>query len=581
VWKIDRGFSLSVLKYPVQVNTDTIFTNQPENNNSERNENLTPAVQRLIKDYQDSLKPQIKGEMALIHVDEIASKLASFYEKIRRVIDWKEEHLIRRTATERMLKRRMISEISGLQVVSNLKAEEMAEPLVLELIRSGYFPNDKIPRERITEVKIILQKYIYILENSPLSGSESSLKIKERINFYNWILSIAACEIEEILDPPLKENALMKFMANLIKKRIRIRPETSLGEEERKTQINIAVHRTLFRLDAPLISYYLLKHRYLEWRNISPDLLKEITKNILSIRKSIDRDLSHPLSGEFLNLCEKYDTVYLILGDILGSLSEEPLSIPEKLSQPKILEGAVRKAYGKRLSTLKSRLFRSAIYSTLSIFLASGFSLFVIEVPLAKWLYGQFSLLAVAVDILLPTLLMFFLVAMIKPPKASNLEKVIEEVNKIVLPQPREDIYEIQVGKKRSKIAGFIIGFLYILATFVSLGAVFWVFYIAKVPPTSVYIDTLNIAVIVSAALVIRQKSKEIVVEEGASILEFFLDILSVPLGKIGQWLANKWREYNIVSVFFITLVDMPFSALVEFTENWSSFLKKKKAEIR
>jgi len=563
------------------MNTNTIFTNQPENSNSERNESLTPAVQKLIKDYQDGLKPQVKEETALIHVDEIASKLASFYERIRRVIDWKEEHLIRRTATERMLKRRMISEISGLQVVSNLKAEEMAEPLVLELIRSGYFPNDKIPRGRIADVKIILQKYIYILENSPLSGSKSSLKIKERINFYNWILSIAACEIEEILDPPLKENALMGFMASLMKKRIRIRPEASLDEEERKTQIDIAVHRTLFRLDSPLISYYLLKHRYSEWRNVSSDLLKEITENILSIRKSIDQDLSHPLSGEFLNLCEKYDTVYLILGDILESLSEEPLSIPEKLSQPKALEGAAREVYGKRLSTLKSRLFRSAIYSTLSIFLASGFSLFIIEVPLAKWLYGQFSLLAVAVDILLPTILMFFLVAMIKPPKASNLEKVVEEVNKIVFPQAREDIYEIQVGKKRSKIAGFIISFLYILATFVSLGAVFWVFYIAKVPPTSVYIDTLNIAVIVSAALVIRQKSKEIVVEETASILEFFLDILSVPLGKIGQWLSDKWREYNLVSVFFITLVDMPFSALVEFTENWSSFLKKKKAEIR
>ena len=93
--------------------------------------------------------------------------------------------------------------------------------------------------------------------------------------------------------------------------------------------------------------------------------------------------------------------------------------------------------------------------------------------------------------------------------------------------------------------------------------------------------DTLNVAVLVFAALVIRQRAKELVIEEKASIWEFIIDTLSVPIGKIGQWLAKKWKEYNIASVFLTVLVEIPFVMVLEFIEGWSSFIKEKKAGLR
>ena len=44
-----------------------------------------------------------KPNIPTIHVDEVASAVAAFYEKIRGVVDWREEHLMRRAAIERML----------------------------------------------------------------------------------------------------------------------------------------------------------------------------------------------------------------------------------------------------------------------------------------------------------------------------------------------------------------------------------------------------------------------------------------------------------------------------------------------
>lgn len=540
---------------------------------------LAPLVQKLIQSYQYDFEKSKPPGGALIHVDDIASKVALFYEKIRQIIDWKEEHLVRRAAIERILKRRLISEISGLRLTPNLNAREIAEPLILELIRGGHLPNDRIPQNKIGAVEKVLDKYIYLLHHNP-HFSNPSYQIKKKINFYHWIMEICACEIEEILSPAIKENALINFMTNLMVERIQVSPPEAISDQDKVIQTYIAVHLALFHLDSPIISYHLLKYYYPEWRNPSESFLKQASQDIFSIWKKLGKDFQHPLAGDFFKICEKYDTLYLILGDILGSFSSNPNVIVEKISPPQNLTALIKENYNQRLKTLKSRLFRAAIYSTLSIFVAGAFSLFIVEVPIARLFYGRFSPLAIIVDIALPTALMFILVAIIKPPSKSNLEKVIEEIKKVVYPQKELDIYQIKVRSKKWSILRLIIGFLYFLVSCFSIALVAWVFYLARVPTSSVILDTMNVAVIVFAAVVIKQRAKELTVEDKTSFWEFSLDILSVPIAQIGRWLSAKWKEYNIVSVFFSALIDMPFLTFIKFIEDWSTFLKEKKAEI-
>jgi len=67
---------------------------------------LSQKTKRLISDYRFWYETKRPGEeVPTIHVDEVASKVASFYEKIRGVIDYRGEHLLRKTAIERKLKR--------------------------------------------------------------------------------------------------------------------------------------------------------------------------------------------------------------------------------------------------------------------------------------------------------------------------------------------------------------------------------------------------------------------------------------------------------------------------------------------
>jgi len=531
---------------------------------------LSQTTKNLISQYQAwHQSRQQKENVSTLHVDEVASRVAAFYEKIREVVDWKEEHLMRRSAITRMLKRRL---------VLTKDASAIAEPLVLELIRSGRFSNDRIPDSKIEEVRKTIEKYIFILENSPKHPKE-----KQKLQFLNWIMGIAACEIEDILDSPLREKALMEYMTDLMKNQIKINQGVfvvgGMNEEEKNTQIYIAIQRALFKLDSPIISYHLLKRKYAQWQNLPSSQLQEITNNIYLIWNNLDKDLNHPLTDKFYKICERYDTPYLLLGDILTE--ENPLEVTGKISKPENLEELTKRAYHKRLLTLKKRLFRAAIYSTFSVFATNIFSFLFIEIPLAKMITGTFTPLTILVDIGGPTLLMFFLMITVRVPQKSNLDTVVMETMKIVYQREKADVYEIKVSRERGFLIKLLIGLFYLVGAGISFGAVVWVFRWAGFPPTSLIINVMFVALIAFAGLAIRNRAKELTVEEEKTgFFEFIFDALFMPVVELGRWLSNKWQKYNAITAFFNALIDMPFTIFVEFFEQWRFFLKEKKEEI-
>ncbi len=177
-------------------------------------------------------------------------------------------------------------------------------------------------------------------------------------------------------------------------------------------------------------------------------------KNIYPIWENIEKKLSHHLAGKFYKICEKYDTPYLILGDII---SENPIETPQKIKNPEILENKIKYYYQKRLNTLDGRIKRAAIYVTLSIFITKMLLAFAIEVPFDKYLTNQYNSFTLLLSVLIPPILMFFLVLTIKPPQKENLQRVITETIKITYQREKKDVYQIKPSPKRGWIMNFII----------------------------------------------------------------------------------------------------------------------------
>src|SRR3989344_7799952 len=95
---------------------------------------ITDLYRRLIAIERVSRPPD--EDEPRITVDDIISKLARLYERMRTTMDYQEDHLLRRFAIERNIRRRIVLE--------TLKPK-VAQSLIEELIRSGYLPNDSLP----------------------------------------------------------------------------------------------------------------------------------------------------------------------------------------------------------------------------------------------------------------------------------------------------------------------------------------------------------------------------------------------------------------------------------------------------
>jgi hypothetical protein len=535
---------------------------------------LAQPTEVLIKKYELWEQSQRPHEgVPAIHVDEVASRVAAFYERIRTIIDWKEEHLMRRAAIIRKLRRRFLD-----LELNDFATTDIAGPLVLELIRGGYFPNDKIEETKIKDVQHILEKYVFIFKNSPEN------KQGKIANFYSRLLEIAACEIEETLAPSIKEMALMDYMFEIMRSRIRVSDSVYqrglLKKEETDIQIYIAVQQALFKLDAPIVSYNLLRYKYPYWNSPSQEELLKISQNIHKILLTLQHDLSHPMAKKFYSLCEKHDTPFLLMGDVLAM--EPPESISTAIQDPASLEGLTRTAYSRRLKELKAKITRAAIYSTVSIFITKILTLLVLEFVVVRIIFGiSPNLFALGVDLLLPTALMGTLVLSVKTPSKKNLNLAVMETMNIVYKKEKESGYDIKVSRPPNVAVRFFLSLIYSVSAVVSFAIIYGIFSFFHFSVMSIVINFIFIALILFTGTAVRRRSQELTIEESREgFLSFISDMVFLPIAETGRWLSNTFKQYNAISAFFNALIDMPFSAFVEFLEIWRFFLRERKEDL-
>ncbi len=530
---------------------------------------VSPGVQKLIEEYGNWRKQfEFREEEEVISVDEVAARVASFYEKLREIVDWRGEHLLRKTAIERILKRRL--------TVHKVR-EDFAENFLAELVRGGHFPNNRISFDRVDEIQAIIQKYVFIAERfrerQQRNGKDST----------DWLFSMAAVEIEEALSLPRREHALIELMTEDLENRTQLiarKHETGrpLAEGEKKLQIYVAVQRALFKLDAVTIAYHILEKFYPDWKTPTEETLAYVGDHLDVLRENIQKILAHPYRERFYQLAEKYDTPYLILHDIL---SEDDVHFPELVNNPPALEEAIRHSYNKRHARLKKRIGRAALYSVLSVFITKVLVAFLIEIPIERYLQKDANYLAIALSVVIPSFLMIGLVVTAQTSSQRNFERVMMEVIKIIQTRHRTEPYKIFPPRRKAGLVASIVYGFYLLSFVISFGALIWGLQALQFSPFSTAIFLMFISLVLFAGTRIRQQARELMVEP---VREGFLynlfDIFSLPMIQVGRWLSGQFVKYNVILLALNFLIEVPFQMFVEFLEQWRGLLREKKEEI-
>jgi hypothetical protein len=525
---------------------------------------FSEAIQNLISDYKlNFTDKRSKKTGPMIHVDEIASKFAKFYEKVRSIVDYREEHLLRQNGIFRSLSR---------GVLLSQNKHEMAEPLIKEMIRSGYFSNDRIPEEKIDDTQRIIDSLLFIREHLRHNNDEGKGGISQ------WLMGITASAIEENIDPPIKDNIVSKMMLTAMKKNLIING-ARIAPQERDIQLFIAIQRALLRADDSQLSYRLLKFMYPMWDNPTPEQLEWFAANLPKIKKAMEGHLKHKLSSNFFKLCNHYNTVFTLLGDMVfdyaGSLND-----PEEIfKEGRLLEETVKKAYQRRYDQQRKRLNRLAFFSIISLFITKVVVALAIEIPVDKYMGNGFSLYHTLVNILVPPMLMVLIIMYIKMPSSGNINLIMNEVRAAVYEDGRNE-YLMIIPERRSAFTRYAVKTFFFVFSIAVLYFVFWSTQKLGFTVAATFVLVLFTSIVAATGVKVHNRSRDISLEPPeSSMFSFLLDLIAMPFVAIGR-AAIAGLSYFKGLVLLFNLIDTPFQVIVLFIENFNVFIKSQKDEL-
>lgn len=536
------------------------------------NQNIKKLFQVI---YQEQKKDdEKKDETPKIKVSEFISKMAFYYEKIRNAVDYKEEALLRKNAILRILKRQIV--IEGAISLSGAKSEDMSKGLLVELIRAGYLPNNEIPETKIKEIAAVIEKYIilrkYVAKKNNFNGEKKGDAMK-------WIITMAACDIEERLGRSEVEKVMVSNMYETLKEVIRF-DENSPHKEDKDIQIYIGIHRLMLKFDKDLVGFILLKYYLPDWRNAEEKEIIAIAGNIDIFMSKINKQTEHPIAKQLNKIIKRYNGFYSILRDVI---EEAPADVYESLrSDPKAFPRDIKKACEKKYKFAKNKLWRATVRSIIYIFITKSVFAVALEVPATKWFGEELSLAALAVNVSFPAILLFLAVLFTKLPSNANTDKIIEGINEIVFKEhERKEPFTARAPKIRGASLNVAFGIIYSITFLLSFGLVVWGLDQVGFNFVSITIFLFFLTFVSFFALRIRKNARELtVIEPKETIFSFLLDFFYTPIIAAGKYLSEKFSRINVFVFFLDFIIEAPFKIIVEAAEEWTRYVKERKEEL-
>jgi hypothetical protein len=532
--------------------------------------NQIPEItKKLIDDHGKAIdfeRSYNETEEEKIKVHQVSSRIAFLYEKIRNVVDYNEEHLLRKKAIERILKRRLLSEKNEYDV---------ARLLIYELIRAGYLPNNKIPERRIEEIKEIIEKYTLLINKIP---PKTNGRDTDNEYLFDWIVGVASCEIEEKIVPYKKDSAMIEFACQVIDKKLKV-PEKLMSEKDKKDQVYIAILKSLTKSDISLIRYRLFSRQHPEWFFApSEKLIAKLAENINRLVDHTEKQINHPLNENFLRFVKRNLAYFTILQDVISNNQKK---IGKIFSHHLHLEDAIKEACTKKYKEARIKLRRAAIRSILYIFITKMVLAFIIELPFDKYILGYINYISLGINIIFPPLLMFLVVVTIKIPSKKNTELIVAGIKEMIYDKYTHSPFIMKRALSKKSFFYKIFRLFYLLIFIASFSLIILVLRKINFNIVSIILFLFFLSVVSYFGIRIRQNARElVVVQKKEGIIAFLTDLFSIPIIQMGQWLSVKLSSLNIFVFVLDFIIEAPFKTFVEIFEEWIYFIKEEKEKI-
>lgn len=517
---------------------------------------LSPLADVLISVFEQDEIQLPEGKIA---VNPLVSKVATWYERLRNVMEYREDELILRAAIERILKRR---------ILWGGDAKKIAEPLIRELIWARYFPNNSFSEETVTLIEEKINSYITLRERMI-----SVHNIKED-TANEWFYHLLSSDIEYTLNTRHEKETMANFMFQVMKNNVEISDDS---EQNRDVQVFIAVRRAFARDDIAFLRYHLFTQYFGE---VNPQTVDHIASNFLAGYTEIHDQLAYPRKETIYTYVKDKTAVFLILFDLLlkhkGTLRE--IAVSEEN-----IRSLVFTTCDEHYKSISAKVRRSLIKSVIFILLTKVFFAFAVEGTYERYRYGHIILSSILLNTGIPPILMIIVGTLIKAPGQDNSQRILIYLKRLLFDDHPKMGTPLTIQKnppQTQPVMNTIFTVLWLLTFLLSFGMLMYVLTKLHFNLVSQAIFLFFLAVVSFLSYRIRVNSRVYTVEERQGWATPIADFFFMPVVRVGRYLTDGVSQINIFLFIFDFIIETPFKGLFGFVEQWFFFLYQKREKL-
>ncbi len=509
-------------------------------------------------------KAEEKPEGEVIAVSDTVSAAASVYETIRNSLEYDEEHLLRRNAIRRILKRQL----------GETDSFALASLLLRELIWARYLPNKAVPESMIATVGTIVKKYGTLFAGISQSTSDGQ-------HSYDWLLDLLSSEIEYVLTPPIADEAVASFAYARLKERLSWASPV-IPEQDRDLQLYIAVHRAVLKSNLATLRFRVFTLFHPEWTHARADdeIVTRISANLAATIAQVERQILHPGQDALYMLVRRHSIVFHVIRDVA---EENPRAFGEMVAKHDTheLDGKLASAAGVRYGRFRRRLRNSVIRAVGFLFITKMLLALIIEVPYERLVIKTTDIRPLIVNVLFHPLLLGVIGMSARLPESANTDAAIREAHAFL--GLGEDVgFTFKMRRPWSRGAlGAVFNVVYAMMFLFTIGVIVSILKSFHFNWMSIAFFVFFLSLVTFFGLKIRNSRRELmVIESKSGFLGTIGDILFLPMIRAGRWVSLRAPRINVFLFFFDFIVEAPFKAAINLIEGWLAFLREKKEEI-
>ncbi len=526
---------------------------------------LSPYTKALFENLKKNKRKPLPDESSRISVSQTVSFFAIAYEKLRNAVEYRENHLIRRAAIERILKRRLALNPGG---------EGEAENLIRELLWARYFPNESLGTVDISNTQEIINKYLTLRSLLLVGQTEQNKK-----DYSQFLFDLMTCEIEESLSPyEARQSSLFTFyIYQVLKDKVKIE---NVDDEQKNTYFYVALEKGFNKSDSPYLRYHLFTLSKERISLLSEEQIKKLVSGLPDLFRKINSLIRNPNTEKLRRFIKKQIPPFKLFFDLFKA---KGLETEEILQDKNILWTHIEQIAREKYAQTGARLRNLAIKAIIYIFITKAIFALILEYPLSIYFYNQAHIFSLIINTIFPPALMFIFIGLTRVPGGDNTKRLFQRIKNIV---DADKSFEKTISfiSKRTRVRRPLLIFsftiFYAMTFFITFTLLYELLSLLNFNLVSQAVFVFFVSLVTFFAYRIMQIAKEYQLKEKEGFFQPFGDFFFMPILSVGRILSRGIAKLNFFGAFFDFLIEAPFKFLIEVVEEWISFVRSKREEI-